>query len=105
MRNAEACPLDFSVTAVDEEALVLDELLQFGHVDDTAPGFGAVVHAGERDRLETVVREEGESVPRGPVPGHLRQRRVPRVTGVQAFTENVFQLRCQGINVADARRA
>ena len=41
---------------------------------------------------------------RGPVAGHLRQLRVPGITPLQTFTENVFEFRRERIDVTDARR-
>src|SRR5436853_523187 len=44
--KAEGGAFYFSVTPVDQKALVLDGLLQLGHVDGSPAGFGPVVDAG-----------------------------------------------------------
>src|ERR1700722_268550 len=103
--ETERGAFDLAVAAVDEDALVFDEFLEFGDVHRAAAGFGAVVHAGERDGFVAFVREQIEAVARGPIAGHLREFQVAGITGVQALSEKVFELRGEGVNVADARRA
>ena len=46
VRDAEGGALDFSVAAVNEETLVLDQLMQLGHIHGSASaGLRAVVYA------------------------------------------------------------
>jgi hypothetical protein len=49
--DAEGRALDLAVAAINEEALVLDELLEFRHADVPETGAGSIADAGELDRV------------------------------------------------------
>ena len=103
--DAEGFALDFPVTAVNQKSLVFGEFLQFRHIHNPAAGFRTVVHAGEGDGLKTLLREERKAVFRRPGAGHFGQLFVAGKPVFQAFGEDIFQLRLQGIDMTDARRA
>src|ERR1017187_800676 len=106
VRDTERGALDFPVAAVNEEALVLDQLLQLGHVHSSAStGLRTIVYARQGKRLKALVREQREAVLCRPVAGHLVRLAMTRVTRLQALGKDVFELGSEGKNMADARRA
>jgi len=57
---------------------------------------------GERGRFVTALGEQGEALPVRPGPGHLSQFQMARRNGLPGLGKNIFQLRGQRVNVADA---
>ena len=55
--EAEGGAFDFSVTAINEETLVFDQLLQFRHVNGATAGLRANDASSQRDRLKTFFGE------------------------------------------------
>lgn len=102
VREAEGFAFDFAVTAINEDALVLDELLEFGDINDAAAGLGAVIDAGEGDGFIAGFGKEVEAVFFGPFAGELGEGGVAEETGFEAFVEDVVELGGEGVNVADA---
>src|SRR5208282_2773747 len=92
VRDAERLAFDFSVTAVNQKALVLHQLLQLRHVRHAATGLRAIVDAGERDGFKTLVREQRESMFRRPGARHFGQLFVARETVFQTLGKKVFEL-------------
>ncbi|MDB6019138.1 MAG: hypothetical protein JWR19_3627 [Pedosphaera sp.] len=103
--EAEGGAFYFSVTAVDEEALIPYEFLELGDVNGASAGFSTVVDAGEGEGFEAFFRKQSEAVARGPVAGHLGELGVAGIAGFEAFGEKFIQLGGEGVGVADARRA
>src|ERR1035438_6379902 len=64
--KAERGAFDFSIAAVNQKALVFDELLQFRHVHDATAGTRSVADAGERDGFKALFREQIEPMPGRP---------------------------------------
>src|SRR5882724_5061436 len=65
VRDAERRAFDLSVTTVDEEALVFDELLKFGHIRDASAGLRPIVDAGEGDGFKAFFWKQSETMTRG----------------------------------------
>src|ERR1700729_1701649 len=56
VRKTEGGAFDLAVAAIDENALVFDQLLELSDIHRAATGLRAVVDAGERDGFETFLR-------------------------------------------------
>ena len=59
----------------------------------------------ETIRQEIFFGKQGEAMARRPVACHLGELAMSRITGVEAFRENVLEFRGQGIDMPNARRA
>src|SRR4051812_34529998 len=80
--KAERSAFDFAVTAINQNALVFHQLLEFGDVHGASTGAGTVADASERDGFESFFREQVKTITRGPVLGHLGEL---GMTGVAGF--------------------
>src|SRR6185369_5320655 len=78
--QTERGAFDFSVAAVNQEALILRQLLQFCHVHRAAAGPSPVADAGERYGFKTLFGIQIETVLRRPIARELVGFLVARVT-------------------------
>src|SRR5215218_469741 len=91
--DAEGRALNFSVAAINEEALVFHEFLELRHIDGATAGPRSIAHAGEGHGLKAGLREQIESMLGRPTAGGLGQPLMALETRAQSFGEEIVQLR------------